>query len=147
MNQIANAPANAIQKARNAVDARRERSEVPVNEVLAGTDIADQPAVKPGTPGTKAPAMTTSSREVAPGVTAITSVEAGAEASPAFRAFVTGCKINGATPVRAVINGRPVRSGEIVDSGLGIIFDGYDPEKNQLRFKDRTGATVLRRFP
>jgi hypothetical protein len=51
--------------------------------------------------------------------------------------------MSGATP-KALINGRLVRAGDTVDAGLGIIFDGV--KGNQLVFKDRSGATVQRRY-
>ena len=53
--------------------------------------------------------------------------------------------VGGATP-RALINGRLVRSGDVVESTLGITFEGFDPEKNQITFKDKSGAIVTRRF-
>ena len=38
------------------------------------------------------------------------------------------------------------RSGETVDVGLGIIFEGVDPVKRHLLFKDKSGATVARKY-
>ena len=47
---------------------------------------------------------------------------------------------------RAIINGRPVRAGEIADSALGVTFEGYDPDNKQITFKDKSGATLTKRF-
>ena len=38
------------------------------------------------------------------------------------------------------------REGETVDSGLGIVFDGVDAERKLLIFKDKSGATVSRKY-
>jgi hypothetical protein len=45
-----------------------------------------------------------------------------------------------------MINGRLTRTGETVDSALGISFDSIDADRKQLLFKDRTGATVTRKY-
>ena len=76
-------------------------------------------------------------------------VDAAAEANAAFRSFVANAKISGVfqgTPSRVVINGRLIREGEVVDPPLGIIFNGIDANRHQLVFKDKSGATVSRRF-
>ncbi len=51
----------------------------------------------------------------------------------------------GATP-RALINGRTVRVGQMVDEGLGAVFEGINSETKEIIFKDKTGATVSRRY-
>ena len=87
---------------------------------------------------------------IAKGVTATTNLEqAGADASVEFRTFVANAKISGVfqgTPARAVINGRLARSGETVDAALGIVFDRIDADRRHIVFRDRTGATVTRRY-
>ena len=68
-----------------------------------------------------------------------------------FRTFVMRAKITGVLgqnqTARVFINGRTARFGDTVESALGVQFDGYDGEKKFLRFKDKTGATVTRRYP
>jgi hypothetical protein len=92
----------------------------------------------------------TASFELAPGVKATTeSVKAVRNASPEFRAFVAGARISGVyqgTPPRAFINGRMMRTGEVVDSFLEITFDSVDPDTKSIVFKDSSGATVSRRY-
>ena len=76
-------------------------------------------------------------------------VEAAPEANSAFRSYVANAKVSGVfqgTPARAVINGKLTRAGETADPGLGIMFDSLDPEKRLLIFKDKSGATVSRRY-
>ena len=63
--------------------------------------------------------------------------------SPAFRAWIADLRItgvvSGASP-RAIINGRLVRPGDVVDASLGITFDGLDVERKELVFRTRNGA-------
>lgn len=85
---------------------------------------------------------------LAPGVTANMPVPNNG-ASPEFRAWVANVKISGVfqgANSRAFINGQMTRVGDPVDSRLGIIFEGIDPEKKQIIFKDATGATATRKY-
>lgn len=147
LNKLANVPANAVQKARNVIDARNKSGQTDVAGVVDGLDLADKPAVAADPSVAKAPVAATGSRAVAPGISATTALESGAEASAAFRSFVANARIGGAVPDKAMINGKLTRIGETVDATLGITFGGYSTEKNQLLFKDRTGASVARRYP
>ena len=67
---------------------------------------------------------------------------ASSAASAAFRAWIDGVRItgvvSGASP-RAIINGRLVRPGDVVDASAGIIFDSLDLERKQVIFSNRTG--------
>lgn len=151
LNKIAKAPGQAIDKAQDAIASRRASGQARVDAAADGLDVPDKPAPPAAAPAnrpaasTKAVATTT----IAPGLSATTQVEAAAEASPAFRSFVANAKVNGVfqgTPARAYINGRLLRAGETVDSALGIVFEGIDADKHQLLFKDRSGATVTRKY-
>jgi hypothetical protein len=144
---IGHAPKQAIDKAQGAVDARNASGQTNIDGA-AGTE----PTTKGGTPKAVvvAPKSTTATTTIAPGVTATTDIDAAAEATAAFRSWVANAKLSsvvwGATPARAFINGRLVRAGDTVDAGLGIKFDGVNAEKMQLIFKDKSGATVMRRY-
>jgi hypothetical protein len=155
LNNLAQAPVNAINKAQDAVTARRDSGQARVDALLNG----EEPPAKPATaaPKAAAPAPATAPRTggvstaIAPGITASSSdIESAAEASPAFRAFVAAAKITGlfqgASP-RVMLNSRLTRVGDTVDNTLGITFEGYDAVKKQLIFKDKSGATVYRRYP
>ena len=87
---------------------------------------------------------------IAPDVKATTDdVEAGSTASPAFRSFVDDARIGGVfqgTPPRALINGRIVRGGQIVDQALGIVFSRVDAENKVVVFTDPTGAVVSKKY-
>ena len=94
----------------------------------------------------------TTSTSIAPGISATNAdvgVGAGAEASPAFRSYVANAKVSGVfqgSPPRIMLNGRLVRGGEVIDGGLNITFDSIDADKKLLLFKDKSGATVTRRY-
>ena len=148
LNNLAHAPVNAINKAQDAVTARRQVEQARVDAIASG----QEPAVKPATkvpPVVIKPAVNASAT-LSPGVTATTSdVEAVADSTPAFRAFVANAKVSsviGGTSPKLTINGRLIRAGEMADASLGIIFEGTDPEKKLLIFKDKTGAVVTKRY-
>ena len=74
---------------------------------------------------------------------------AAPKASAAFKRFVADARITGVfqgTPPRALINGRMIRAGEVVDQTLGVVFDSIDAEMKTITFKDRTGTTATRRY-
>ena len=108
--------------------------------------VGPAPATAPKASTETATARTT----IAKGVTATTTLEqAGTDASVEFRTFVANAKISGVfqgTPARAVINGRLARSGETIDAALGVVFDRIDADRRHIVFRDRTGATVTRRY-
>jgi hypothetical protein len=149
---IAHAPGSAVKKASDLANTRRNSDQTKAGDLAAGDDSANKPAVTPEKAAGKAgPTAANVATSLAPGVSAPTQdISAAAEASGAFRAFIASARIGGlfqgATP-RVLINGRTVRAGDTVDATLGVLFDGYDPEKKQLLFKDKTGAVVTRRYP
>jgi hypothetical protein len=158
LNQLAHAPVNAVNKAKGVIDARNASGQSRAGVAEAGDDLASKPAATPATVATKSapPQLTTrpggGTTSVAPGITATTPDEATAEASPAFRAFVSNAKITGSVGARdgkasmAIINGKLARAGEMVENNLGITFEGVDTEKKQITFKDKSGALVARRY-
>ncbi len=131
--ELAHTSVDAVKEAKTAVEA-----------VTPGGAVADKPAAP------AAPKFVETESKIAPGVSATNSnVEAVAEATPAFRSFVANAKIVGvieADPAKMILNGRLARAGETVDAGLGVIFSGLDIEKRIILFKDKTGATVTRRY-
>lgn len=149
---IAHAPVNAVNKAKDVVG-KRVGGDQGRDAVGAITDTGAPaaPAAPAGRPAAKAPTTTVAgSSSIAPGISATNAdVAAEAEASPAFRAFVANAKISGVfqgNPPRVMLNGRLARGGDTVDSGLGVTFDSVDPDKKLLIFKDKSGATVTRRY-
>jgi hypothetical protein len=144
LNAAAKAPVNAVNKAQDVVAARNASDQAKADSIL--DPAAQKVAVAPKAAPTQKESTTTS---LGGGVTATTELEVAAEATPAFRGFVANAKVSGVfqgSPPRAFINGKLTRAGEAVDSALGIVFDGIDAEKKLIMFKDRTGATVARKY-
>lgn len=135
-------PAKSIGAAQTSA-AAHDTNTAAANEVL-GND-ATSASTAPKAPQ---PKMASTTTEIAPGVTATSSeVQAAPEATAAFRTFVVNLRITGfvaGSSPKALINGRLIRVGETVDSSLGITFVGV--KDDQLLFKDKSGATVTRRY-
>lgn len=160
LNQIAAMPKAMIDKAQEAVATRRGSEQDRVDAVLEGKEPSDKRILDtplPGNLGEQAPAKSADTptyvkteSQLAPGIKVTTSdLLANAPVTEEFRAFVSGARINGVfqgNPPRALINGRTVRAGEAVDNILGITFDSVEPEKKTITFKDRTGATITRKY-
>jgi hypothetical protein len=74
---------------------------------------------------------------------------ASAVVSPAFRAWIDGVRITGVlsgSSPRAIINGRLMRPGDMVDASAGIVFDRLDVEGKQLVFRDRSGVSASKSY-
>lgn len=86
----------------------------------------------------------------APAVPAVPASETPGGPSVAFRVWVQDIKIAGVRTgenPRILLGRSSFNVGDVVHPELGIIFDGYDPARRMLRFKDATGATIERRHP
>jgi hypothetical protein len=149
LNNLAHAPVNAVNKAQDAIAARRESGQTRVDVMAAGQDGPDKRAATKAAATANKPAVSASAT-IAPGISATTSdVDAVAEATPAFRTFVANAKITGViagTPGKIILNGRLARAGDVIDPTLGVVFDAIDAERKLLVFKDKTGAVVTRKF-
>jgi hypothetical protein len=70
-------------------------------------------------------------------------------ATPAFRVWVENVRITGVAAgnaPRAIINGRLVRPGDLIDPEEGIVFDGLDTEQKKVIFKIKSGATLGKEY-
>ena len=153
LSKLAHAPAAAIDKAQEALAARRASGQTRVDAALTGEEIQDKTkaaksavVVKPKPAVPPPPATMT---PVTRGLAASVQLEAGVDASPEFRTFVANARVSGVfqgAPPRAMINGKLTRVGETTDPTLGVIFEGLDTEKKQLIFRDRSGAVISRRY-
>lgn len=156
LNKLAHAPANAINQAQDVIASRRADGQARIDAAVVGEDLpdtqknpADGASAKAAPRTASTPAVATTTTTIAPNVSATTPLDAAPEANGSFRAFVANAKVSGVfqgTPARAVINGKLSRAGDIVEPTLGITFTGIDSEKRHLVFKDKSGATVSRRF-
>jgi hypothetical protein len=162
LNEIAAAPKQAIDKAKEAVAARRGNEQARIDAMAAGEEAPDKRALdtpppsrfygrsqSPDAAGTQIP-VPGSGSVVAPGVVATTNaVVTAPKASAAFTRFVADARITGVfqgIPPRALINGRMIRAGEVVDQALGVVFDSIDAEKKTITFKDRAGIPATRNY-
>ena len=150
LNSIAAVPGQAIQKAKEVLAQRQERVQEAVETVVAAKESITKPAQPAAAPAPASPppsmASATATTSLAPGLSASMPIAAAADASAAFREFVANAKISGVADTRALINGRLVRTGEVVDPALGIRFHAVDREAKQLIFRDFNGAQVARRY-
>lgn len=118
-------------------------------QVLRPRREAREAAAAAATPASPAPAAAPSAS--APGSEAnVPAVleRADPSASPEFRTRVLGLRLSGVfagEPARAMIDGRLVRAGEVIDERLGVRFDGLEPGR-RLRFRDASGAAVVRKY-
>ncbi|MEO6002710.1 MAG: hypothetical protein ABIZ04_06510 [Opitutus sp.] len=147
LNEISAIPARAIAKAKATIAAAEENEQGRVEEATNGEMTTVRRPRPPAAPKPTPPA--TSTTQLAPGLTATTTAEVAGDATPAFRNWVAQARISGVfkgTPPRVLINGRTTSAGQMVDELLEITFDGIDPLGKSLIFRDRSGATVLRKF-
>lgn len=71
------------------------------------------------------------------------------EPSMAFIGFVETMRVNGVfqgIPARAHINGRTVKAGALIETQIGIFFEGVDADRRELIFKDASGASVRKKY-
>lgn len=166
--EYASVPGQLIGKAQDAISARRGNEQERVDAALEGRESSGKRALDTRTPDEIAdrlgraesppPAQpsvvhldlgsSTTPPPSAPSP-ALDVVGPGAEASAEFKAFVTSARINGVfqgNPPRALINGRTVRAGDLLDSTLGVVFQRVDASRKLVFFKDQTGAVVAKKY-
>jgi hypothetical protein len=144
------APGKVINSAQSAIAAHRDENQAGVDALATGQD-APTPTPTP----LPASANDVSQEVMATAVISAdvkvnnTPIDTSAAASPAFRIFVGNASIGGVFqgfPSKALINGRIIRAGQVIDDGLGIIFDRVDSKKKMIYFKDVTGAEVSKNY-
>jgi hypothetical protein len=148
LNELSTVPARAIEKAKATIASVNENEG---GRVEAVTSTEQQPARSPRPKIEAKPApVTTATTQLSPGITATTTAkDVAGDASPEFKNWVAQARVSGVfqgSPARALINGRTVSAGQVVDEKLEITFDGIDSTAKNLVFRDRTGASVVRKF-
>lgn len=69
--------------------------------------------------------------------------------SASFQRFVAEMRISGVfqgEPARAMINGRTIREGDLVDPGLGIRFLGLDIDRRLVLLEEPSGAQAAKKY-
>lgn len=119
----------------------------PAKSAAATVAKPDNPAVSAPTP---APAPRAAVPVSSPGAPLlVTAVADSPEPSAAFVSFVGKMKINGVFQgdrVRAIVNGRVVYAGDLVDFDLDLKLVGADLDRRQLVFEERGGARLEVRY-
>lgn len=119
-------------------------------QVLRPRRVAREAAAAAATSASPAPLATVPGDVPPAGAAAAPAVLERADpgASPEFRARVLALRLSGVfagEPARAMIDGRLVRAGEVIDERLGLRFDGLEPGR-RLRFRDASGSAVVRKY-
>ena len=148
LNEVAAMPKKTIDHAKSVIDQRTAQEEARAEEAFALENPAPAPAPAPAPvpakPETVQPTPATVPSAPPPPVPVVVP-----KASNAFKAFVSEAKISGVfqgTPARALINGRTVRAGDLVNKELGVYFESIDVSTKMITFVDEAGARVSRRY-
>lgn len=166
--ELASVPRQLIDKAQDALAARRGNEQERVDAALEGRESDGKRALDTRTPdeiaerlGKAEPAsaperavvhLDLGSSTTPPPASTAPAMELAAPvvtASPAFKTFVTNARINGVfqgDPPRALINGRTVRPGDILDTALGVLFERIDANRKLIFFKDQSGAVLAKKY-
>jgi hypothetical protein len=138
------AAGRAIAKARDVVATHDKlENEQGVNSVLEEPPATAAPQMPPNAGAT--PAQT----EPAGVVPAAAQPEPPPPPSEAFKQFVTNMRVSGVfqgEPARALINGKMVRLGDVLEPNRKIELYKIDPDAKQLIFRDATGAIMPRHY-
>lgn len=147
LSKAAAAPAKAIESGQNAIAARRDAEQAKVDAIASGQEPPPTPVPTPASQATQSVmAQSNISSDVKVNNTPIDTSPA---ASTAFQLFVANANIGGVfqgTPARALINGRIIKAGQVVDNQLGIVFERIDADKKVIFFKDASGAEVSKEY-
>jgi hypothetical protein len=141
--KAATAPGKVIDSGQSAIEARRAAEQEKVDALANGQDA---PTPTPTGVGVQVLALADLTKDVKVNNALIV---AAPEASTAFRTFVANASIGGVfqgTPSKAIINGRIVREGQVVDSEMGVSFARVDVRKKMIYFKDASGAEVSKEY-
>ena len=150
LNEVAAMPKKTIDHAKSVIDQRTAQEESRAEEAFALENPTVPPpsapatAAQPAKPETVQPAPAPVPSAPPPPAPVVVP-----KASNAFKAFVSEAKISGVfqgTPPRALINGRTVRAGELVNKELGVSFESIDVSTKTITFVDEAGARVSRRY-
>jgi hypothetical protein len=144
--KVAAAPAKIVDSGLDALAQHRAAEQAKVDAAANGEEPTPTPPpdVVPGTQSVLAQASIGSDVKAN-----ITRLDTTSAASADFRAFVANADVGGVfqgTPSRALINGRIIREGQVIDDTLGISFERIDAANKVIYFKDATGAEVSRNY-
>lgn len=141
----AKAAAKLVESGQNAIALQRQAAQAKVDAAASGEEVTPTPP-----PDVDATQSVMAQANIGSDVKAnITRLDSSTAASADFRAFVANADIGGVfqgVHSRALINGKIVREGQVLDDSLGIIFERIDSDKKVIYFKDASGAEVSKNY-
>jgi hypothetical protein len=170
LDAAAELPGQAVNKAQGAIQSARGNEQARLDAAIRGEDVPDARALKTPPPGGSSTAQAKSPEpleiindEPADGLSGSTSgrsstlhqvdiTQKDPSVPPPNARFVkwgTALKVTGVfqgSPARALIEGRIVREGELIEPLLGVKFAGVDSDQKQVILQDETGAQVRLKY-
>ncbi len=169
LGRVAELPGKAVDGAKESIAGARAGEQDRVDSVLEGKETPDRTGVGSVTPAELEARLKAQQPQAKPansgadeaysgvggsagGVKTEPATEAGAKpvapppvASARLVRYAEGLNVSGVfqgTPARALVNGRLIREGDVVDPSLGIRFVGVDAETKHLVLEEASGAQV-----
>jgi hypothetical protein len=164
MDAAAQLPGQAVEKAQGAMQGARSDEQARIDAVVRGEDVPERRGLNTPPPGTPLASKETQDATVAAAKTTgstsgrsstlnqidTTPVDATApEPSQRFVKWGQTLKVTGVfqgSPARALIEGRLVRQGELIEPVLGVTFHGVDTERKNVILQDESGAQVRLKY-
>jgi hypothetical protein len=163
LDAAAELPGQAVDKAQNAVAAAREKEQAKLDAAAVGDEAPGAHATNSvsATPGHTAenPAKHSSNSGLNGSVTnelqqmnrvdLTRATPTSPEPSQRFVKWGSALKITGVfqgSPSRALIEGRLIREGEVIEPIMGVVFSGVDATNKQVILQDETGAQVRLKY-
>lgn len=94
------------------------------------------------------PSRSPTGAPVPPPSEAVAAATSADSSSPDAKAWITQLRINGVRAgenPRLLVGSKAFSRGEVVNAELGLTFDGYDPRRHMVRFRDPSGKVYERR--
>ena len=172
LDKAAKIPGKAVENARENMAGARGAEQSRVDNVVEGKETPDKRGVAVPPPAelaeklrtenpnpkveTPKPEKSTPPAEIPNKVTAGTEAYSGVGAglnppspppvaNPRFVHYAEGLNVSGVfqgSPARALVDGRLIRAGELIEPRLGVSFVGVDAETKHLILQDATGAQL-----
>ncbi|MEY4489647.1 MAG: hypothetical protein RIQ79_2155 [Verrucomicrobiota bacterium] len=155
LDEASQLPGQAVGKAQKAMDLARAKEQAKLEAAIKGDDLA--PTTKPADPTPIAEVSNPATKTVAGArdtttnnrVTVVPGDGTTLEPNANFVKWGGSLRVSGVfqgTPARALIDGRLVRQGELIEPVLGVKFDSVDASRKQIILKDETGAQVRLKY-
>ena len=147
-------PKASIDGAKDAMANKRDSKLAPIDAVLNGEDVepaAAKAAAEAAAKAGAAAAATRSEKSTAysgasnTGVVVAPATATAPAPSPRFVRYAEALVVSGVfqgAPARALVDGRIIRSGDVIEPMLAVTFVGVDAPAKQLILEDKTGAQV-----